>query len=156
MALAWRLVLVGRHRLEHSRVVLISPHQRSSANRRSSLPPCICSPCRYALNRIGGSAAGGLWRTGRYGAGSQQEAAALTVRLLSRGLNTLVVGRRERLFSLTLQQLERLAVFESGAEQSNIDIHTELETSLIYLKNRFSHNINPLRTGSYCCIFPVF
>jgi predicted transposase YdaD len=42
-------------------------------------------------------------------AGRQQEAAALAVRLLTRRLGTLDVGSRDRLSSLTLQQLEQLA-----------------------------------------------
>jgi predicted transposase YdaD len=42
-------------------------------------------------------------------AGRQQEAAALAIRLLTRRLGTLDVGSRERLSSLTLQQLEQLA-----------------------------------------------
>jgi predicted transposase YdaD len=42
-------------------------------------------------------------------AGRQQEAAALALRLLTRRLGTLDVGSRDRLSSLTLQQLEQLA-----------------------------------------------
>jgi predicted transposase YdaD len=42
-------------------------------------------------------------------AGRQQEAAALAVRLLTRRLGRLDVGSRERLSSLSLQQLEQLA-----------------------------------------------
>jgi len=42
-------------------------------------------------------------------AGRQQEAAALAVRLLTRRLGGVDVGSRERLSSLTLQQLEQLA-----------------------------------------------
>ncbi|MFZ9753735.1 MAG: DUF4351 domain-containing protein, partial [Cyanobium sp.] len=42
-------------------------------------------------------------------AGRQQQAAALAIRLLTRRLGTLDVGSRERLSSLTLQQLEQLA-----------------------------------------------
>jgi predicted transposase YdaD len=42
-------------------------------------------------------------------AGRQQEAAALAVRLLTRRLGPLDVGSRDRLSSLTLQQLEQLA-----------------------------------------------
>ena len=41
--------------------------------------------------------------------GRQQEAAALAVRLLTRRLGSLDVGNRDRLSSLTLQQLEQLA-----------------------------------------------
>jgi predicted transposase YdaD len=42
-------------------------------------------------------------------AGRQQEAAALAIRLLTRRLGNFGVGSRERLSSLTLQQLEQLA-----------------------------------------------
>jgi predicted transposase YdaD len=42
-------------------------------------------------------------------AGRQQEAAALAIRLLTRRLGTLDDGSRDRLSSLTLQQLEQLA-----------------------------------------------
>jgi predicted transposase YdaD len=42
-------------------------------------------------------------------AGRQQEAAALAVRLLTRRLGSLDIASRERLSSLTLQQLEQLA-----------------------------------------------